>query len=53
MFDSLDKNGNSVLDHEELRVLCERLGLGFSDEKFGHMMKKIDPDATGEVRSAL
>merc|ERR1712070_112431 len=49
MFNSLDKNGNAVLDHDELRTLCERLGLGFSDDKFGHMMKKLDPDGTGEV----
>lgn len=49
MFNSLDKNGNAVLDHDELRTLCERLGLGFSDDKFGHMMKKLDPDSTGEV----
>jgi len=49
LFDSLDKNKNGVLDHDELRELCRRIGLGFSDEKYSHMLKKVDPDATGEV----
>jgi len=50
MFDSLDKNGNGVLDHDELKVLCSRIGLGYSDEKMVSMLKKVDPEASGEVR---
>jgi len=49
MFDSLDKNGNGVLDHDELKVLCNRIGLGFSDEKYVHMIKRVDPEGIGEV----
>jgi len=49
MFDDLDKNGNGVLDHGELKVLCTRIGVGFSDDKYHSMLKKVDPDSTGEV----
>jgi len=49
VFDSLDQNGNGVLDHDECRELCGKIGLIYSNEKFDHMMKKLDPDGDSQV----
>ena len=53
VFDSLDQNGNGVLDHDECRELCGKIGLIYSNEKFDHMMKKLDPDGDSQVNHCL
>merc|ERR1711865_906326 len=49
IFDSLDANGNGVLDHPECQELCKKIGLVYSEDKFAHMMRKLDPDGDSQV----
>jgi len=49
MFNSMDKNKNGVLDHEEITVLCARVGITMPGEKMDLMLRQIDPDSTGEI----
>lgn len=49
IFDSIDKNKNGVLDHDEITALCTRVGMLMPGEDRAIMLKAVDPHSVGEV----
>jgi len=48
MFHELDADGSGLLDMDEIKQLCQDLGLNLTEEEYGMVMAKIDEDNSGE-----
>jgi len=48
MFHELDADGSGLLDHGEIKQLCNDLGLQLTDEQVDMALAKIDEDNSGE-----
>lgn len=49
MFTDLDLDGSGLLDMDELRQLCDDLGLELDHDQYEIVMQKLDEDGSGEV----
>ncbi|KAH3789897.1 hypothetical protein DPMN_168086 [Dreissena polymorpha] len=49
LFNSLDKDGNRVLDREEIRTGLRLANIPFSDEGIDTLINKLDKDKSGQI----
>ena len=48
MFKELDADESGLLDLDEIRQLCNDLGITLTDEQYTELLAKIDEDGSGE-----
>ena len=53
VFDSIDTDGNGVLDRDEVLTMSTRLGQDMSEQQCDEAMAAMDVDGDGEVPAPL
>ena len=49
MFEEVDKDGSGMLDRDEVKLLCQKMGKNLSSKQIDAAMAEMDDDGGGEV----